>query len=89
MTLSAIVGTNPYPAHSSTSFKLVILSPQPFINPKGSASSTTSYVIGDPTSSHPLDAKTAAHCLNKENNCELKVVPISGKRFIKLGGQLN
>jgi hypothetical protein len=46
-------------------------------------------VIGEPTSSHPLDAKIAAHCLNNQNNCELKVVPISGKRFIKLAGQFN
>jgi hypothetical protein len=56
MTLSAVVGANPYPAHDSTSFKLVILSPQPLIKTNNSASLITSYVIGDPTSSHLLDA---------------------------------
>ncbi len=43
-----------------------------------------SYVVGGPTFSYSLDAETAARCSKNQDGCELRVVPITGSRFIKL-----
>ena len=44
----------------------------------------TSYVVGEPTFSYPLNAETAARCSKNQDGCELRVVPTTGLRFIKL-----
>jgi hypothetical protein len=84
ITVTATIGANHSLAHNSSSFTLATLFPPPNLNLDFLDTSKTSYKVGDPTISHPLDAETASRCSKNYENCELRVVPISGSRFIKL-----